>query len=53
MGQFFLAQFSKPSLRPGFQQPELGLGQLHFLADLFLALLSQVEAGQNFAVATA
>jgi hypothetical protein len=51
LSEFFLSEFAKSSLSPGLEEPKLCFGQGHLRADLFLALLVQVESRQDFAVA--
>ena len=48
--QFFPAEGAKLCLRTRFEQAELGIGELHFTADLILCLLKQIEARENFTV---
>jgi len=51
--QLFFAELPKTRLGARFQQTKLRLGERHFGADLLLALLVQIEAGQDFAIALA
>lgn len=48
--KLLLAQVSETSLRPGFQQAELRLCQVHFQTYSGLALFLQIEAGEDFAI---
>jgi len=48
--KFLSSQFAKTSLRTGFQQPKLSLGQTHFRTDLILTLFIDVEACQDLSI---
>ena len=46
-----LPRLSETGLGAGLEQTELGFRQAHFLADLLLALVVQVESRQDFLIA--